>query len=263
MNERKAGQSRPRFERVLDRAWARLRSIPNISAPLTRMPATSAMPSRFASSRGSFGDDSRPELNPIGEPEICRGRGRQLQPDQPKCRSARSPQGREYSRRQGRCRILEQCGLSPADGTLLAARQPDLWIGHVADALWASYDGKSPAELTRNIVMAERHIFSTGTPWEPVVGIPGPCVGPFCLRLRHHSTDANGQMSARAMPILRRGRRWRISQRALATAGVRLKHVCTRMFVVNIERDWQQIGKAHGEFFHAIRPVTAWWKCLA
>ncbi len=43
---------------------------------------------------------------------------------------------------------------------------------------------------------------------------------------------------------------------ALRTCGARLKHdVRTRIYATDIE-NWERIGRAHGEYFGAIRPAT-------
>lgn len=103
--------------------------------------------------------------------------------------------------------------------------------------------------------MNRKQVF-TGSPWEPIVG--------YCRAIRiGNRIEVAGTTAMKDGEVIGVGNPYEQTkfivqtiEKALIELGADLSHVVrTRMFVTDISK-WEEIGKAHGEFFRNIQPVA-------
>ena len=107
--------------------------------------------------------------------------------------------------------------------------------------------------------MKERRRYSSGTQWEPVIGYSRAVrVGDRIYVTGTTAIDENGEIVGVDDGYAQTIQTIRNIERALRELDAGLQNVVrTRMFLVNIARDWEQVGRAHGEVFGEIRPATS------
>jgi enamine deaminase RidA (YjgF/YER057c/UK114 family) len=107
------------------------------------------------------------------------------------------------------------------------------------------------------VSISERRSVSTGSPYEPIVGISRAVrIGNIVSVAGTAPLGSDGKTVGEGDAAAQARRCLEISRAALEQLGATLEDVIrTRILLTRIE-DWRAVAEVHGEFFREIRPVN-------
>lgn len=101
-----------------------------------------------------------------------------------------------------------------------------------------------------------RHNVSTGGPWESKIGYSRAVRVGQSISVSGSTAMTPSGIVGKGDPYAQTIQMFKTIEAALKQAGASLSDVVrTRIYMTDIEQ-WQEVGRAHGEIFGAIRPAT-------
>jgi enamine deaminase RidA (YjgF/YER057c/UK114 family) len=108
------------------------------------------------------------------------------------------------------------------------------------------------------IPVTQRRVVTTGRPWEAIVGYARAVrIGPSIEISGCAPTGADGSIVGDGNVYEQTRQCLRVIGEALAGVGAGFDDVTRTRIFTTVPRRWREIGRAHGEVFSAIKPVTS------